>query len=108
MSFAIVATLLALSTHVGAATEVTVYGASWCGPCQTLKGFLQQQHVAFDFIDIDQDGNRERFTKVSPDSSAIPLTLIGKDRVRGARLQEVQALLVQRQLIQAPRAGDIS
>lgn len=104
--FALVATMLALSAPVAAAPEVTVYGASWCGPCQTVKTYLKQQHVAFEFIDIDQDGNRERFARASPDSGSIPLTFVGKESVRGARLQALRTLLVQRQMIQAPRGND--
>jgi glutaredoxin len=92
--------MLALS-----APDVTVYGASWCGPCQMVKNYLTQQHVAFDFIDIDQDGNRERFAKVSPDSGAIPLTFVGKESVRGARLPAIKTLLVQRAMLQGPQSN---
>ena len=108
MPFAVVATLLALSTPVGATQEVTVYGASWCGPCQTVKKFLQQQRVAFEFVDIDQDANRERFAKVSPDSGAIPFTVIGKESVRGARLQALKTLLVQHKMLLGAHVTDVS
>lgn len=97
---AVVATLLML-----AAPDVTVYGASWCGPCQSLKAYLQQQRVAFDYVDVD--AHRDHFEKVSPESGAIPLTIIGKERVRGARLQAIKTLLVQSKMVDgAPTVGE--
>lgn len=101
--FSTAAVLIALSTSVGATPVVTVYGASWCGPCSTVKDFLKGQKVPFEYVDIDYDGGRELFAKASPQSGAIPFTVVGKDAVRGARLQALNTLLLQNKLVQGPR-----
>jgi mycoredoxin len=35
--------------------RVTVYGASWCGPCQQVKKYLNDRDISFDYVDIDED-----------------------------------------------------
>ena len=33
--------------------KVTVYGATWCGPCQQVKKFLVDNDIDYDYVDID-------------------------------------------------------
>lgn len=35
--------------------RITVYGAPWCPDCRRSKGFLNEQRVAYDWVDIDAD-----------------------------------------------------
>ena len=35
--------------------KIQVFGAPWCPDCRQSKQFLNEQHVGFDWIDIDQD-----------------------------------------------------
>jgi glutaredoxin len=34
---------------------VTVYGAHWCGPCTMVKKFLDDNNIAYDYVDIDKN-----------------------------------------------------
>lgn len=36
-------------------SPLTIYTATWCGPCQRLKARLTEQGVAYDEIDIEAD-----------------------------------------------------
>jgi thioredoxin reductase (NADPH) len=36
-------------------TELTVYGAPWCGDCKRSKKFLGEQRVHYNWVDVDQD-----------------------------------------------------
>lgn len=36
-------------------TQLTVYGAPWCGDCKRTKKFLGEQRVHYDWVDIEQD-----------------------------------------------------
>ncbi len=38
-----------------AAKNVTVYGTLWCGDSRRAKRFLEENHVDYDWIDIDTD-----------------------------------------------------
>lgn len=77
------AALIALLATVGvapplarAAPKVTPYGASWCGLCKALKGFLEGNGVQYSDLDIDVDADRKRFDAVTGSSSGIPLLLV--------------------------------
>jgi glutaredoxin len=35
--------------------EIIVYGTRWCADCRRSERFLSERHIAFDWIDIDQD-----------------------------------------------------
>lgn len=35
-------------------SEITVYGASWCGPCKQVKKWLDDKGIAYDYVDIDE------------------------------------------------------
>lgn len=36
-------------------TNLTVYGATWCGDCKRAKKFLGEQRVHFEWVDVEQD-----------------------------------------------------
>jgi glutaredoxin len=44
----------------GAAPDVIIYGASWCGPCHQAAAYLKQRGVAFVEKDIEQDRTAAR------------------------------------------------
>lgn len=62
------------------ASAVTVYGASWCGPCHTLQRALAERDIPFDFIDIDKSPESHERAKQATGTSAIPVTSV----VRGS------------------------
>ena len=35
--------------------QVTMYGADWCGDCRRSKRFMEENNVAFTYIDVEQD-----------------------------------------------------
>lgn len=82
--------------RVHAGNRVVVYGAGWCGPCRAVKSHLKELGVPFDYLDIDEEGNREAFESVTGDRGGIPLTLIDNEKVRGARLNELRLVLERR------------
>jgi mycoredoxin len=69
--------------------ELIVYATHWCGDCHRARRFLDEHHVAYRWVDIDQDreaeglvrkvnrGNRSVPTLVFPDGSLLvePSTL---------------------------------
>ncbi len=38
-------------------TQLTVYGAPWCGDCKRAKKFLGEQRVHYDWVDVEQDAD---------------------------------------------------
>jgi mycoredoxin len=34
---------------------VTMYGADWCGDCRRSKRFMEENDVAFTYIDVEKD-----------------------------------------------------
>jgi glutaredoxin len=73
--------------------RVTVFGASWCGPCRIVKDFLTKNAVPFEWLDIDVDANRERFETENDGNGGIPLILVGNERIRGSNLRRLAAAL---------------
>lgn len=43
--------------------RITVYGAPWCPDCRRSKGFLNEQRVAYDWVDIDTDAAGRAFVE---------------------------------------------
>ena len=35
--------------------KVTMYGAAWCGDCRRSKRFMEENNVAFNYIDVEND-----------------------------------------------------
>jgi glutaredoxin-like protein len=35
--------------------KVTMYGAAWCGDCRRSKRFMEENNVAFNYIDVEKD-----------------------------------------------------
>lgn len=38
-------------------TELTVYGAPWCGDCKRAKKFLGEQRVHYEWVDVEQNAD---------------------------------------------------
>lgn len=62
---------------------LTIYGTRWCPDCLRVRRYLDQNRIAYDWIDIDKDpqaaqfvtttnhGNRSVPTLVFPDGSIL-------------------------------------
>lgn len=55
--------------------EITVYSASWCGPCKLLKPSLKREGIEFTNVDID--ANLEATSKAGV--RGVPTTVITDD-----------------------------
>jgi mycoredoxin len=54
--------------------QVTVYSATWCGPCKVLKAGLHERNIPFEEVDVDQNPGAFAFAKKASGANAIPLT----------------------------------
>lgn len=61
------------------ASKITVYGADWCGDCRRARRYLVQNHIEFEWINIEEDKQGEQFVlKVNQGMRSIP-TIIFED-----------------------------
>lgn len=61
-------------------TDLTVYGATWCGDCKRAKKFLGEQRVHYNWIDIEQNPAGEAYvTQVNHGKRIIP-TIVFEDQ----------------------------
>jgi glutaredoxin-like protein len=44
---------------------IKVYGTNWCGDCWRSRRYLDQNKIAYDFINIDSDKEAELFVKTT-------------------------------------------
>lgn len=42
-------------------TTIIIYGTNWCGDCRRTRRFLDYHKIPYQWIDIDQDKEAERF-----------------------------------------------
>lgn len=40
---------------------IVVYGTRWCGDCTVARRFLDQNHIPYEFVNIDYDREAEQF-----------------------------------------------
>ena len=60
-------------------TNLTVYGATWCGDCKQAKKFLGEQRVHFNWVDVEQNAEGLAFVeKVNSGKRIIP-TIVFND-----------------------------
>ena len=64
--------------------KLTVYSASWCGPCKMLKPTLENlksEGYAIDIIDIDEN----QFEAQAQNITSVPTLILYEDGVEVAR-----------------------
>lgn len=63
-------------------TDVTIYGATWCGPCHILEKALRERDIPFIFVDVDHEGAAYAKARRAAGTNSIPLTSVerGMDR----------------------------
>jgi len=42
---------------------IKIYGADWCPDCRRSKAFLEEHQVAYEWIDVDQDGEAQTYVR---------------------------------------------
>ena len=62
--------------------EITVYGAFWCPDCHRSKQFLGEHQIAYDWVDIEDDSEGERFViETNRGKRRIPTIVFGDGAV---------------------------
>ena len=68
---------LASALGLNPAGRVVMYGADWCPDCRRAKSFLRDNHVNFQFIDVDQwEWATEAVQEINGGRRTIPTILI--------------------------------
>jgi mycoredoxin len=53
---------------------VTMYGADWCGDCRRSKRFMEENNVAFTYIDVEQDlSAADKVVEINGGAKSIPV-----------------------------------
>jgi uncharacterized protein YqhQ/glutaredoxin len=88
---------------------VTIYGASWCGPCKILERGLKERDIPFEIIDVDQSPESFARAKQATGSSSIPQTCVARGAdttwIIGADVDAVEKAY--RGLAPAPARGSL-
>jgi len=54
--------------------QVTMYGADWCGDCRRSKRFMEENNVAFDYIDVEADlSAADKVVEINGGAKSIPV-----------------------------------
>ena len=55
-------------------TEITMYGAEWCGDCRRSKRFLDENSVSYNYIDVEADASAsEKVIEINGGMRSIPV-----------------------------------
>ncbi|MEI6120503.1 MAG: mycoredoxin [Actinomycetes bacterium] len=57
-------------------SQITMYGAEWCGDCRRSKKFLDSNNVAYTYIDVEADESAsEKVIEINGGQRSIPVIL---------------------------------
>ncbi len=59
--------------------DITVYGAHWCPDCRRSKQFLGEHQIPYNWIDIEEDGEGEKFVIEKNKGKRIIPTIVFSD-----------------------------
>ena len=62
-----------------ASEKIMVYGTTWCGDCHMATRLLDQQGVAYQWIDIDSDEQARRYVMEVNDGKRTIPTIVFQD-----------------------------
>ena len=62
-----------------AEADITVYGTHWCSDCRRATQFFREQHVAYEWIDVDRDPEGLRYVREVNDGRQIIPTIVFQD-----------------------------
>ena len=60
-------------------SEITVYGAHWCPDCRSAKQFLGEHQIPYNWIDIEEDPEGEKFVIEKNEGKRIIPTIVFAD-----------------------------
>lgn len=71
---------LAATLGINEQGTVQLFGADWCPDCRRAKSFLQNNHINFQFIDVDEhDWATEKVEEINKGKRIIPTILINNE-----------------------------
>lgn len=97
-------TMFVVPATAEAKGDVTMYGASWCGPCRAVKGALDQNRIPYRYVDIDSEAGRADYKRARGSSRGIPLLVIGSTKIVGANFAAIGQALQKNGLTQGAPA----
>ena len=57
-------------------SEITMYGAEWCGDCRISKKFLDANNVKYNYIDVEADASAsDKVIEINGGMRSIPVIL---------------------------------
>jgi len=55
-------------------SEITMYGAEWCGDCRRSKKFLDSNNVKYNYIDVEADASAsDKVIEINGGMRSIPV-----------------------------------
>ena len=82
-------------------SQITMYGAEWCGDCRRSKKFLDSNNVAYNYIDVEADASAsEKVIEINGGQRSIPVIIFEdgthltepSDAALKAKLEELKVL----------------
>ena len=60
--------------------QIKIYGTKWCGDCKRALKIMNDNKIDFEWIDIDQNPDGERFVKETNQGNRSVPTIIFPDK----------------------------
>ena len=82
-------------------SNITMYGAEWCGDCRRSKKFLDSNNVAYNYIDVEADVSAsDKVIEINGGQRSIPVIIFEdgthltepSDAALKAKLEELKVL----------------
>lgn len=97
--------LLFVAPAYAGPAKVNMYGASWCGPCRSVRSMLDSQKIPYTYTDLDAPGGRAAYQRVRPSRGGIPLLVIGNKKIVGANFEAIASALGRGTVASSASAG---
>ena len=56
------------------ASQITMYGADWCGDCRRSKRFLDSNNVSYNYVDVEADlSAADKVKEINGGAQSIPV-----------------------------------
>ena len=57
-------------------SEITMYGAEWCGDCRRSKKFLDSNNIKYNYIDVEADASAsDKVIEINGGMRSIPVII---------------------------------
>lgn len=61
-------------------SEITMYGAEWCGDCRRSKKFLDSNNVKYNYIDVEADASAsDKVIEINGGMRSIPVIIFSDE-----------------------------